>query len=170
MVNTGAMRFQAEHRFGGSVQDVARVLSDPAFHRDLALPDLSRPEVEARGGDGSRVKLLLRYEFEGSLDPMARRLIGHHRLAWMQELVVDLSDGSGELAFHAVADAKRLHGRAGFTMEGEGGHCVRRLSGELVVAVPVIGSRAESRIVPGILRRLDIEADAVNDVLGGPLR
>jgi hypothetical protein len=36
------------------------------------------------------------------------------------------------------------------------------LDGELVVAIPGVGRMAERRIVPGLLRRLDIEADAVD--------
>jgi len=36
---------------------------------------------------------------------------------------------------------------------------------KLIVAVPGIGRMAERRIVPGLLRRLDIEAQAINDQL-----
>jgi len=43
---------------------------------------------------------------------------------------------------------------------------VRRLDGELVVAVPGIGRMAERRIVPGVAARLDIEARAVEDQVG----
>jgi hypothetical protein len=35
------------------------------------------------------------------------------------------------------------------------------------VAVPGVGRLAERRIVPGILRRLDIEAGAMDDRIGG---
>lgn len=41
------------------------------------------------------------------------------------------------------------------------GLTLRRLDGELTVAVPGIGRMAEARIVPGLLRRLDLEAAAV---------
>ena len=39
------------------------------------------------------------------------------------------------------------------------------IHGELVVAVPGIGRMAERRIVPGLLRRMDIEAQAMDDEL-----
>jgi hypothetical protein len=42
---------------------------------------------------------------------------------------------------------------------------MRELDGELVVAIPLVGSRAERKIVPGVLRRLDMEAEAVNSAL-----
>ncbi len=111
--------------------------------------------------------LRLRYEFIGHLDPIARRLLGPNRLAWVQELVVDHSNHSGELNIAAQADPRRLHGTAKFTLELEGDHCLRRLAGDLVVAFPVIGPQAERRILPGLLRRLDIESEAINQALQG---
>jgi Protein of unknown function (DUF2505) len=58
-----------------------------------------------------------------------------------------------------------LHGSADFVLISAGGGTVRRLDGELVVAVPVIGRMAERRIVPGLLRRLDRDAQALDDRL-----
>ena len=159
------MRFQTEHRFNGSPQEVAAVLSDPRFYETLTLPDVSEPEVLESSGDGPRSLVRLRYQFTGNLDGMARRLIGTQRLAWIQQVEIDRSGDSGDLSFNAEADPKRLHGSAHFVLQADDGGCVRRLSGELVVAVPLIGSRAERKIVPGVLRRLDIEAQGVNDTL-----
>ena len=162
---TDAMRFKAEHRFGRSEQAVMAVLTDPAFYLDLSLPDLSQPEVLEESDDGNATVLRLRYEFTGSIDPIAQRLIGSGRLAWIQEVGIDRSTASGTLGFEAEKDPRRLHGTARFTFTEDGGCAVRRIDGELVVAVPGIGRMAERRIVPGILRRMDIEARAVDDRL-----
>lgn len=159
------MRFQAEHRFEASPARVADVLTDPEFYRELALPDVSRPEVVDSSSTGPEHTLRLRYEFVGSLDSMARRLLGPSRLAWVQDVRVDAATHAGHLSFQAQADPKRLFGTAQFTLDAQAEHCIRHLAGELVVAVPVIGPRAEKKIVPGVLRRLDIEAQAVNEVL-----
>lgn len=156
------MRFQAEHRFDGSVDAVAALLADPAFYLGVTLPDLSKPEVLAEGRDGGGTTLRLRYEFTGSLDPIARRLLGSGRLRWVQEMRIDRSAGSGALRFEAERDPRRLRGTADFVLTEVGGGTLRRLGGELVVAVPGIGRMAERRVVPGILRRLDIEAEALN--------
>ncbi len=78
----------------------------------------------------------LRYEFEGTLDPIAQRLLGSSRLAWIQEVHVDRSAGSGSLRFEAEKDPRRLHGAATFVLTRCEGGTVRRLDGELVVAVP----------------------------------
>jgi hypothetical protein len=159
------MRFQVEHWFNGSRGAVVGVLINPQFYRGLALPDLSQPEVLESTSDGERSLLRLRYEFVGTLDPIARRLLGENRLVWIQEVRVERHTGIGDLTFGAAADPTRLRGSGHFTLEEEDGRCVRRLSGELVVAVPLIGPRAEKRIVPGVLRRLDIEAEAINNYL-----
>jgi hypothetical protein len=75
---------------------------------------------------------------------------------------VDRSAGTGALTFEAEKDPRRLHGAADFALTADGSGSVRRLDGELVVAVPAIGRMAERRIVPGLLRRLDIEAEALD--------
>jgi hypothetical protein len=140
-------------------------LVDPAFFLGLDLPDLSRPQVLETTDEGGKAVLTLRYEFVGSLDPIAQRLIGSGRLAWIQEVRVDRATATGELLFSAEKDPKRLHGAAQFTLTADGEETVRRLDGELVVAVPAIGRMAERRIVPGLLHRMDIEAQAVADQL-----
>lgn len=156
------MRFRAEHTFRAEPQAVMGVLADPAFALALTLPDLGQPELLESTDDGDRALVRLRYEFTGSLDPMAQRLLGGGRLAWVQEARLDRSMGSGTLRFEAERDPRRLHGHADFAVERSGTGSVRRLDGELVVAIPGIGRMAERRIVPGLLRRLDIEAEAVD--------
>lgn len=153
-------KFTAEHRFGASAERVAALLVDPEFHLGLELPDLSLPEVLAADVDGDRPHLQLRYEFVGSLDPIAQRLLGGRRLTWLQDLDLDRTTGKGSLRFAAEAEPKRLHGKSAFTIEpdADGTGAVRRLRGELTVAVFGVGGMAEGRIVPGLRRRLDIEA------------
>lgn len=161
------MRFSVQHHFAGPVEAVEERLSSAEFYESLQLPDLSQPSVLEQSSEGHLSIIRLRYEFVGRLDPFARRMLGSHRLAWEQTVVVDHETWSGELTFAAAADPKRLHGSARFSLQPESGGCVRELQGEVVVAVPVIGSVAESRIVPGVVRRLDIEASALDADLRG---
>ena len=153
-------RFRAEHRFRGPVDQVAALLTSPDFHRELDLPDLSRPEVVAADDGGDTAHLQLRYEFTGRLDPIAQRILAGRRLTWVQDLDLDRTTGQGRLRFAAEAEPKRLHGKADFTLapDGSGPGSLRRLDGELTVAVFGVGGMAEKRIVPGLQRRLDIEA------------
>ncbi len=139
------------------------LLSDPDFYLGLALPDLSTPELLGVDRSAATTAIRLRYEFTGSLDPIAQRLLGSSRLAWIQEVRLDRSTASGTLHFEAEKDPRRLHGDAQFTFATDGDGVTRHLDGDLVVAVPGIGRMAERRIVPGILRRLDIEATAADE-------
>lgn len=160
------MRFGREHHLDGDASAVARLLADADFHTGLALADVALPTlVEARHEAGATL-LRLRYVFTGSLDPIARRLLGGHELAWIQELTVADDASGGELVMWAERDRRLLHASASFALIGAAdGGTQRRLSGEIVVAVPVIGRGAEARLVPGILARLDREAEALNEAL-----
>jgi hypothetical protein len=159
------MRFEAVHRFHGSPDALADLIADPDFYTALDLPDVSRPVLLDSSTDGQQSRVRLRYEFVGSLDPIARRVVGEDRLAWIQEVLVDHSTNSGQISFNGVADPRRLRGSAHFSLDADGDGCVRRLQGELRVDVPLIGSRAERKIVPGLLRRLDLEATALESAL-----
>jgi hypothetical protein len=160
------VRFDAEHEFAGTPSAVALILTDPDFHTRLDLPDLSRPEVEAHAAADSQRTLKLRYEFVGSLDPIARRLLAGRPLTWIQTLVLDVETGIGSLAFAAEAEPNRLYGDASIRLtEIETGATRRRIDGAFFVKFPLVGGTAERRIVPGLVRRLDIEADAVATVL-----
>ena len=152
------------------MSEVEELLTDPEFYASLSLPDLSLPDVLESSTTGPQSTLRLRYRYVGSLDPAARRLLGPDRLAWIQELVIDRGTGSGRLSYQAPADPKRLFGSAELHLEPHAGGCIRRLHGDLVVAVPLIGPRAERKILPGLLRRLDIEAQAINDSLSDKRR
>lgn len=63
----------------------------------------------------------------------------------------------------ALGDRARTDGDA--RTDGPFPATVRRLEGRLTVALPGIGGLVERRIVPGILGRLDVEAEAVREIL-----
>jgi len=160
------MHFEAEHDFNAGREAVAAVLCDPEFHSTLDLPDLSRPEVVEATTNGTERLLRLRYEFVGHIDGFARHLIGNRKLTWLQELTLNLDAMTGTLTFAAEADAKRLNGAAAVMLVEVDDHKTRRrIAGELHVRVPLVGGKAEAKIVPGLVRRLDVEAAAAADRL-----
>jgi hypothetical protein len=161
------VRFTAEHQFSGPVEALTALLLDPGFHTQLQLPDVGLPEVVEATTQGDEDVLRLRYEYTGQLDPIARRLLGNRKLTWLQEMRVDRGVGTGRLNFHAEADPKRLHGSANVRFEPTDGGAgsQRRLEGRLTVSVPVVGGTAERRIIEGLLRRLDVEAKALDQRL-----
>ena len=142
---------------------------DPEFEGAVQLPDLSPPDVVEHGTDGNEHVLKLRYEYVGQLDPMAKRLLAGRQLALVQTVRIDPDTGLGALTIEAEADPGRLHGNAKITLTadgaGDGDASVRGLDGDFVVKVPVIGGTIERKLLPGILARLDVEADALAEHL-----
>ena len=139
------------------------MLCDPVFQTQLDLPDLSRPDVVASSVDGTVRLLRLRYEYIGQLDPIARKIAGGRKLTWIQELRLDTATYTGTLSFSAEEDAGRINGAAEVAITAVDGdtRSRRRIAGDLHVRVPLVGGTAERRIVPGLVRRLDVEAAAV---------
>jgi len=158
------MHFDAQHDFAAPRATVAELLCDPAFHTQLDLPDLSRPVVVEHSTAGATRLLRLRYEYVGQIDPIARKIIGGHRLTWIQELRLDTSDYTGTLSFSSESDPDRLFGEARVVIVAldNDARSQRRISGDLHVRVPLVGSTAERRIGPGLVRRLDVEAAALS--------
>ncbi len=156
------MHFEREHDFAGTVERVATIMSDPAFQTALDLPDLARPDVVAHEVDGSAHRLTLRYAYIGQLDPIAQRVVGGRKLTWVQDLRIDVSTGVGTLGFSADGVGGRADGSATVTIAPTGdASCRRVISGDFRIKIPLVGGKAEQAIVPGLARRLDVEADAV---------
>lgn len=163
------MDFSLDHDFPAPPAAVFAVWCDAGFHTTLELPDLSLPEVLDETRTGEQYRLQLRYEFVGHIDPIAQKLVGGRKLTWLQTLEVDTSTGSGTLSFAAEADPGRLFGSGTVALTATGSNGTHRhIDGQLHVKVPLIGGRAERSIVPGIMRRLDVEAAAVSDRLRSP--
>jgi hypothetical protein len=144
------------------------VFCDPAFHTTLDLPDLSRPEVVSDARDGTTRVLALRYRYEGQLDGIAKKIVGDRPLTWVQELRVDITTCTGTLSYSVDGDAGRLQGEATVVISPvEPGRSRRHIEGDLRVRIPVVGGRAEKAIVPGLVRRIDVEAAALAQALAG---
>jgi hypothetical protein len=160
------VEFGREHEFGGTVAQVASIMSDPAFQTQLDLPDLARPDVVAHEVDGTARRLTLRYRYIGQLDPIAQKVVGGRDLAWVQDLRIDTATGTGTLGFTADGFGGRAEGSASVVITASGdASCRRRISGDFRIRIPLVGSKAERAIVPGLARRLDVEAAAVNAAL-----
>jgi hypothetical protein len=156
------MHFEREHDFAGTVEQVASIMSDPTFQTRLDLPDLARPDVVAHEVDGASRRLTLRYVYIGQLDPIAQRVVGGRKLTWVQDLRVDVSTGAGTLGFSADGVGGRADGSATVSITTtDDGSCRRVISGDFRIKIPLVGGKAERAIVPGLVRRLDVEADAV---------
>jgi hypothetical protein len=159
------MHFKVTHTFSATVQAVEAGTTDPAFYQQLQLPDVAAIEVQERRVDDTATTLRVRFVYGGQLDSIARRVVGSQQLSWIQTIAVDTERHGGGLDAVAESRPDRLTAKATFTLVADGERTVRRLEGDLRVRFPVVGGRAEQRIVPGLLRRLDLEAAALDEWL-----
>jgi len=159
------VHFAVEHPFTASPAQVADVMCDPAFQSRLDLPDLARPEVVESSVDGTTRLLRLRYEYIGELNSVAKRIVGSRKLTWLQELRLDVASYTGTLSFSAEEQADRLNGQAAVTIVATDTGATRGIAGDLHVKIPLVGGTAERSIVPGLIRRLDVEAEELSKEL-----
>jgi hypothetical protein len=159
------VKLVARHRFAASVDAVCDAMGDPEFYARLRLPDVEPPEMISRSGDGDRVDVNVRFRYTGKLDPIARRIVGHDHVSWVQQLEIDRSSRSCALKVVPETGAVPVSCTGTFVLRDEDAGCVRTLDGDLRVRVPLIGSRAERSLAPGIMRRLDLEAEALDRYL-----
>jgi hypothetical protein len=156
------VQFEREHAFAAMVEQVATLMSDPDFQTMLDLPDLARPDVVAHEVGGPSHRLTLRYEYIGQLDPIAQKVVGGRKLTWVQDLRIDVATGAGTLDFSADGVGGRADGTATVTLAATGdASCRRRIAGDFRIRIPLLGGKAERAIVPGLERRLDVEAAAL---------
>ena len=159
------MKLTASHRFDASAGAVCEGMGDPEFYAGLQLPDVELPEVISRTGNGNRVDIHVRFTYTGKLDPIARRIVGHDHVEWVQELDIDCQALSCALRVVPAIRTIPVSCTGGFVLRDKGTGCVRTLDGDLRIRVPLIGSRAERSLAPGIMRRLDLEAEALDHYL-----
>jgi hypothetical protein len=160
------VKLTANHRFSAPVAAVCAGMGDPEFYAELRLPDVEPPAVVVRTADGDRVDMHVRFTYTGKLDPIARRIVGHEHIAWVQRLQIDPSTASAALTVDPDVGVVPVSCSGRFVLHDvEGGRCLRTLDAELRIKVPIIGSRAERSLAPGILRRLDLEARALDRYL-----
>lgn len=154
--------FSARHDFDAPPARVSEVMTDPEFVASLRLPDLEAPEVLGRQSNANGTVLLARFRFVGSLDPIARKVLGNDRISWVQEVEVDTDGARGRLRVTPDARAGSMRCEGSYRLDATAAGGTRRdLQGDLQIKIPLIGGRAERHILPGLLRRIDLEADAI---------
>ena len=164
------MKLTASNIFDAPAAAVCAGMGDPDFYAGLQLPDLEAPELLVRTVAGDRVDIHVRFTYTGKLDSIARRIVGHDHVSWIQRLVIDPTTRSCTLSVAPEGGVVPVACTGRFELhDADGGQCLRTLAGELRIKVPIIGSRAEKSLAPGIMRRIDLEAPfRIGGDVGGP--
>ena len=134
-------------------------MTDREYLASLQLPDVGPPEVLEVTTDGDKVTTRVRYHYTGSLDSLARQVLRGSDIVWTQQVVLDLATHRATFSVTPKVHPDRFSCGGTYVLREDGDGSVRRIDGELRIKVPLVASRAERMIVPGLVRRMDLEAE-----------
>lgn len=159
------MDLHSTHSFPVDPNRLIEAMLDPGFYAGLRLDDLEPPEVLERDISGATALLRVAYAYTGTLDPIARTVLGTERITWVNELQLDTENHTGRLTIVPGVQAGRVSCSGEVAVAETPAGATRSIAGRLSIAIPLLGGRAERAIAPGILRRLDAEAAALEAYL-----
>ena len=159
------MKFRLEHTFDAPLEAVETAMVDPAFLEGTRLPDVGPPRVLSREEDGDTVTLRVRYEYTGSLDALARRVLRTGEVAWVQETTLDRRTHRTVFDVSPEVHAERFQCGGVMQLTESGSSTERVIDGELKIKVPLFASRAEGLILPGLRSRMNREAELLDEWL-----
>ena len=162
------MKFRLEHRFDAPLDTVEVAMVDPVFLEATRLPDVGPPKVLSREEAGDTITLRVHYEYTGSLDALARRVLRTGDVAWVQETTLDRR--SHRTTFTVTPEVYPDRFRCGGVMQlaDVDGATERVIDGELKIKVPLFASRAEGLILPGLRSRMNREAELLDEWVKEP--
>ena len=150
--------------------EVQAALIEPGFYPTLGrLKTVAAPEVVDCRPDGDRIRLSLRYRFQGQLNGAARRVLDPAKLSWLEVQTVDVADRrtTFELQPDYYRDRLSCSGEYCLTPGGDEASTSRHVSGSLRVSYPLVGSVVERAILNGIRDHLTQEATVIAEWVRG---
>ncbi len=141
------MKFEFEHVFSAPVAKVEESFLSPGFLEALRERMTSVKEIEALDFDdqGRTVRRRVRYRLHPIIKRVGLKKVPPEAFEWVEESEYDRETHS--MTFTNVLTHPRLRplfiNRGRVTLTPDGAKTVRRLEGELVVNVPVLGRVAE---------------------------
>jgi hypothetical protein len=166
-------RFTVEHKLPGTLERLEALIADPQLYDRLApaLPGLERIELLFSEETEGRLHRRVRYtpRAHDRVPSFGRGLITAEMMIWVEESVFDRA--AHRIDYRVTPNLPerwrdRFDSRGSFTFRQEPDGVVRRIDGEVVVRVPIVGVIAERLLVKEV--RAGFDADAA--VLAGWLR
>ena len=148
-----------EHRFAAPLASVEQAMIDAEYLAALRLPDVAPPTVLGIEERDGQVTTRVAYQYTGTLDPIAQRVLRGDQVGWVQEVALDRSTHRARFTVVPKVHANRLTCGGTYELRESGGATVRVIRGDFKVHVPLVASRAEKMIGPGVVRRMKLEAE-----------
>lgn len=160
------MHFEVVQRLNAPIDAIEEALVDPSFLEALAqLPKLGRPKVLEQRPMGDRIFQRVRYNFAGDLTPTVKAFIDPAKLTWVEESTQDRLTHRTAVAIipDNYSSIFECSGTIRLNEDPATETTTRTLSGEVVVRVPVFGSKAEAAIISGLRDHAALEAKALDE-------
>lgn len=159
------MRFDLEHSFACTPEELWAITDDPDFELRLAeVSDSTRELVEASDEGGVRYRKL-RITVDRELPAPMKKAIGADRISYDQ--VTRRKLGSNELTWSIspMVLRDRFKGEGTTKVRSVGDGCRRVISGELSIRVPLLGPKMEQRLVDDVSASYDRAAALIRTML-----
>ncbi len=160
------MKFGFEQRWTATVGDVVDLYTDESFWSSVSgFTKTNPPEVLEVTRNGATALTRLRWKLNVDLPSQASRFIDPDNVAWVEETTWDVERATATVAFVPAQGASLMKASAEVAVRAAGDEAIRRVTGELHVRIPLLGSRVEHAVVDGVGDHLTEEADVVAGTL-----
>ncbi len=160
------MQFSLRQEFSVAADRVVVAYSSPALYDTFdGLDNIGPPVVvNHQVQDSGEVHLQVRYHYTGDLPPGASAFIDTSNIAVTEASVIDPARRSS--TFELRTGLGRQFRGAGRTLVEPGPSSdtsIRRLSGDLRIGIPLVGSKVERAIIDGLAESLQSQVGLVED-------
>jgi hypothetical protein len=166
------VNFLIEDRFEATVAELEALLDDPAFPAELAraMPAVQAIEPLERRDDGERVHKRVQYtpNTDGKIPAFGRSVIKPSMLRWIEESTFHKAQHRYEyriLPNLPEAWRDRFDSHGSYQLVQAGAQVERRIEGEVVVRVPLLGRTVEKLLVREVTDNFRAEAACVRALL-----
>lgn len=148
------MHFQQSHLFHARKQQIWDTIQSPEFAK--AMDEASGIESSLIGEEAVDGKSMTIIEvcFNDPLPEIAAKMLGTTQLRWRQEQLWDEENYQMHWRILIPNMERKISATGCYELLGteDPQHCIRQISGDIVVRIPLIGNKVERQIV----RRLEL--------------
>jgi hypothetical protein len=166
------VKFVIEDRFNATLAEFERLLDDPSLHLRLAqaMPGLESIEPLERVDEGATVRRRVRYtpNTDGKIPSFGRHLVKPSMLRWIEESTFDKARHRFDyriLPNLPEAWRERFRSHGSYQLSEAAGAVLRRIEGEVVVLLPLLGRTVEKLLVREVGENFRAEAAAMTALL-----
>lgn len=162
------MDFEVHQQYPTPPEDVMAVYADASFYESLGGGErIGPPDVLERTEAEGVVTMSIRYRFTADLPSAAAKFVDRDKLTWVERTEYDLSSLIARSTLTADEYDTLLTASATQTYRADDDGSIRRITGQVGIAVPFFGGKVERAIVDGLEEHLADERTAALTRLGG---